>query len=352
MSFLTVKNIALRGISACVPSRVEENTSLPCFAEGEAEKVIKSTGIHRKHVVEPGTTTSDLCVPAAKRLLSELGWREDSVDALVFVSASRDYITPCTACILQDRLGLSESVLALDIPLSCTGWVHGLSVLSSLLAPGGMKRGLLLAGDTNTTMTNPNDKESRPLFGDAGTATALEFEEGTAPFFFTFGTEGKNYEAIIIPDGGYRNPATEESLKPVELAPGVVRRRVDCKMDGMDVFVFSGVRGAQCISDLYSHFDIVQDNVDFFLFHQANRYMTERIRKKLKIDPGKVPYCLQDYGNTSCASIPLTVVTQQSEAYRTRKLASIACAFGVGLCWAGIHFNSENIACPEVVVYD
>jgi len=352
MSFLTVHNVVIRGIAACVPSTVEENLTFPLFEEGEAERVIKSTGIHRKHVVSAGTTTSDLCVPAVNRLLQELGWSTESVDVLIFASSSRDYITPSTSCILQDRLHLSEHVFTMDIPFGCTGWVHGMSVLSSLLSSGEMKRGLLLAGDTSTTMTYPGDKEARPLFGDAGTVTALEYSsEAETPVFFTFGTEGKNYEAIIVRDGGSRHPVTEESLKPIEYRKNIVRRNIDCVMEGVDVFVFSGIRGTQCVNDLCEHFHIDESEIDYFLFHQANRYMTERIRKKLKIDPAKVPYSLQDYGNTSCASIPLTVVTQCAEEYRKRKINSVACAFGVGLCWGGICFTTDKIICPDLVEF-
>ncbi|MGI5830977.1 MAG: 3-oxoacyl-ACP synthase III family protein [Thermoguttaceae bacterium] len=352
MSFLTIRHVALRGFAAAVPSRVEENVDLPFFAEGEAEKVIKSTGIERRHVVEPGTTTADLSLPAALRLLDELGWAPESIDALIFASSSRDYITPSTSCILQDRLGLSESIYTTDIPYGCTGWVHGMSVISALLATGEMKRGLLMAGDTSTQMNYPDDKESRPLFGDAATVTALEYSSECEPLLFNFGTEGKNYQAIITRDGGMRHPFSESSLVPVEYGRGIKRRNIDCKIDGMEVFAFSSFRGEQCVREFYSHFGVAEEEIDYFLFHQANRYMIERIRKKLKVDPAKVPYSLSDYGNTSCASIPLTLLVKHPEDYRNRPLKTLACAFGVGLCWGAVHFTTNGLCCSDLILYD
>ena len=350
MSFLTIPHVAVRGFAAAVPERVEENLGLPFFKEGEAEKVIKSTGISRRRVVGPGTTSSDLSIPAAHSLMQSLGWSPRSVDVLIFASSTRDYITPSTSCILQDRLELNETVYTADIPYGCTGWVHGMSVISSLMSTGELRRGLLVAGDTTTATENPEDKELRPLFGDAVSVTALEYDPSADPLFFNFGTEGKNYQAIIIPDGGMRQPFASTSLDPVEYGRGIKRRGIDCKIDGMEVFAFSSFRAEQCIKEIYSHFNVTEDDIDYFLFHQANRYMIERIRKKLNIDPSKVPYSLADYGNTSSASIPLTLLSQHREDYQTKSLTSLACAFGVGLCWGGLYFKTSRITCLAPII--
>ncbi|MDR2169557.1 MAG: ketoacyl-ACP synthase III [Planctomycetaceae bacterium] len=352
MAFLTTNNVAIKGISACVPFKVEENIDLHLFLRsGEAEKVIASTGIQRKRILSPNQTASDLCVVAAERLISELRWEKSDIDILIFVSVARDYIMPPTSSILQDKLGLSESCHTLDIPTGCPGWVQGLNVLAALLASGDVRRGLLLAGDAPTLLNSPKDKETRPLFGDAGSATALEYTPNAEPMQFIFETDGKKFKSIFIEDGGCRNPLTAASLEEIEFAPNVIRRKIDCKLDGMEVFAFGLAKVHAGVIKLMERFAISDVDVDYYLFHQANLYMNEKIRKKLKIDPVKVPYSLQNFGNTSCASIPLTIVTQCRQNFAEKKLNNIACSFGTGLNLCGCHFITNSIVCPELLEY-
>jgi 3-oxoacyl-[acyl-carrier-protein] synthase-3 len=353
MAFLTINNVSIKGISACVPVKVEENIDLKLFIRaGEAEKVIASTGIQRKRILKPNQTASDLCAAAAERLIHDLNWNKNEIDILIFVSPARDYILPPTSCILQDRLGLSEACHTLDIPSGCPGWIQGLNVLAALMANGDARRGLLLTGDSPTLVNSPKDKETRPLFGDAGTATALEFTPNTStPINFLFETDGKKFKAIFIEDGGCRNPVTEDSLKEFEYAPNVIRRKIDCKLDGMEVFAFGLAKVHTGVVKLMERFGIDDNNVDCYLFHQANLYMNEKIRKKLKINPEKVPYSLQNFGNTSSASIPLTIVTQRRKEYRENKLNSVACSFGTGLNLCSCYFTTDSIICPELIEY-
>ena len=177
MSFLTINNVKMVGLAACVPPTIEENISLPIFEDvAEAKKVIESTGIERKHIVEPGTTASDLSYQGIQKLLAELEWEADSVDALIYVCTSRDYIAPITSAILQNRLGFRKDCYCLDLPLGCSGWVYGMSNLGSLLSHGQLKRGLLVCAETNSLNRSPKDKTVKPLFGDAATVTALEYD--------------------------------------------------------------------------------------------------------------------------------------------------------------------------------
>lgn len=177
MSFLTINNVKIVGVASCVPKTVEENISLPIFKdENEAKKVILSTGIERKRVVDRGTTASDLSFEAIQTLLEKLKWKPEDVDALIYVCVSRDFIAPITAAILQDRLGLRQDCYCLDMPLGCSGWVYGMSNLGSLLSHGDLKKGLLVCAETNTLNRSPKDKTVKPLFGDAATVTALEYD--------------------------------------------------------------------------------------------------------------------------------------------------------------------------------
>ena len=175
MAHLKISNINIQGIVSCVPPTVEDNMEYPLFKEGEAEKVIASTGIRYRRVADAETTASDLCYQAALQLLNDLGWKREEIDCLIFVSQSADYKLPATSCVLQGRLGLPTTCFTLDITYGCPGWVYGLSTIASLMQNGCMRRGLLLVGDTPTKFKSRNDKTAWPLFGDAGTATAIEY---------------------------------------------------------------------------------------------------------------------------------------------------------------------------------
>lgn len=354
MAFSRIRNVAIRGISACSPSHIEENNdALPVFKEGEAARVVAQTGIERKHTIMPGSgvTVSDLCVKAFEVLVEKLKWEVDSIDLLVLVSSSADYITPPTSNVLHGKLGLSEDCLCFDIRQGCPGWIVGMSTVCTMVSTGNFKRAILLCGDSSTLMSSHLDKEMRPLFSDAGTATALEFDISASYMEFQHGCRGKDFDAIITPAGGLKSPVTEASLQYKSYGENIVRRDIDCKMDGMGVFSFGLSVAPRSVQSLLDEFQIDREKVDYFLFHQANQYMNTKIMKKLKLDPDKVPFSLRDFGNTSCASIPLTIVYKCRDAYESKIINSVACAFGVGLAWGSFHFQTDRIVCPDLILY-
>ena len=184
MTYLQVSNVKISGVTTCVPSRIEDNRDLFGFSDSEACRIIESTGIREKRVVDDGITSSDLCVKAAECLLEGLQWNREEIDCLIFVSTNRDYLQPTTSCVIHDRLKLKESCFVLDVPCGCPGWVYGLNIMGTYLQTGQLKKGLLLVGDTSTKMNYPFDKSTRPLFGDAGTASAYEYDEKADDFWF------------------------------------------------------------------------------------------------------------------------------------------------------------------------
>lgn len=351
MPALTTKNVKVVGLSACVPSRIEETMDLPIFANREeAEKVIASTGIARHRVCDEGVTASDLSVKAVEQSLADLSWEASSVDCLFYVCTSRDYIAPQTACILQHRLGLRNDCFAMDLPLGCSGWVYGLSVATSMMQTGAFKRGLLIAAETNTKNRSMKDRTVRPLFGDAATVTVLEYDSSwNKPMNFVFGVDGSGASAIMTKFGGMRHPTTVEALQEIEIEPGVIRRGVDMEVHGMDVFGFAIKRPPASLRDLVSTFNIDIDSIDYLFLHQANRFIDEKIRKSLKVPQEKVPYCLQDYGNVTSASIPLTMVTQTANELASGAKHCIACGFGIGLAWASVEFCIKNARISELM---
>lgn len=353
MSYLTINNVKIVGLATCVPPTIEENLTLPIFADvSEAEKVIASTGIERKRVVKPGTTASDLSFQAINELLKQLEWSADSVDALIYVCTSRDYIAPITSAILQDRLGFRNDCYCLDLPLGCSGWVYGISNLSSILSHGQLKRGLLVCAETNSLNRSPKDKTVKPLFGDAATVTALEFD-GTwnNPMQFGFGVDGSGYQAVWTEYGGTRNPISPESIIEKEVEPGVIRRGIDMVVNGMDVFAFAIKIPPRALMDFIEHFNIDTEKTDYLFLHQANKFIDERIRKKLKMPEEKVPLCLQDYGNTNSASIPLAMTVCKGKELMHGRYDCLACGFGVGLAWGTMHYTIDNLKSVVYIEY-
>ncbi len=347
MAFLEFKNVRIAGISAGVPKQIFSNLhpdeSDSISKEYTPEAFVQTTGVKERRVSDT-LTTSDLCYVAAEKLIEELQWDKKDINALIFVSQTADYFLPATSCILQDRLGLSKECYASDCSLGCSGWVYGLSQLASLMSTGEIRKALLLVGDAKKRIEASHD----PLFGHAGTVTALEFAEGASGFKFHFGTDGSGYDAIIIPDGGSRNQVTLNSFKKEEIE-GKDMNRLQTRMKGMDVFSFGISTAPKSIKKLAEHYSFDYQDADYFVFHQANMKMNNMIVKKLKLDPEKVPSCMYEFGNTSSASIPLTIVTQLKGKFEDKPTKFICCGFGVGLSWGTVEFETENIVVSELV---
>lgn len=347
MAFIEFKNVRIAGISAGVPKNVVSNYTLKqgedISADYTPEAFVETTGVKERRCSET-LTTSDLCFAAAEKLIAELGWDKKEIEALVFVSQTADYFLPATACILQDRLGLPKECYAEDVALGCSGWVYGLSNVASLVATGSIKKALLLAGDAKKRSKMKRD----PLFGDAGTATAIEFVEGAKGFQFHFGTDGSGFDAIIAPDGGSRNQVSPESFELKEYE-GKMMHNLQTHMKGMDVFSFGISTAPKSVKKLAEHFSFNYLDADYVIFHQANMKMNNQIVKKLKLDPAKVPSCMYEFGNTSSASIPLTIVSQLKGQFENTPTKFICCGFGVGLSWGTAAIETNDITISEVV---
>lgn len=347
MAFLDVRNVRIAGFAAGVPKNVASNLdkSEASFSQNyDNEDFVKTTGVVERRL-SMHLTTSDLCYAAALRLIDDLKWQKDEIDAIVFVSQTPDYILPATACILQDRLGLSKECYATDISLGCSGWVYGLSSAATLMQNGTIKKALLMVGDARK---RGKLASLDPLFGHAGTVTALEYKEGADGFKFHFGTDGSGFDAIITPDGGSRNPVRPESFD-VEVIDGKEYNRLQTRMKGMDVFSFGISVPPKSIKKLGENYGFDYKDFDYYVFHQANMKMNNMIVKKLKLEPEKVPSCMSHFGNTSSASIPLTIVTELKGKVEDRRVKFICCGFGVGLSWGTVAFATDGIVISDLV---
>lgn len=351
MAFFTTNNIRIAGIAACVPERIERNLDYPYLPQEEILKYINATGIKERHCAlhDGSICTSDLCEKAARSLLEKSDWEKESIDLLVFVSHTADYKLPSTSCILQDRLGLSKSCIAFDVPLGCSGFVYGLSIASSFLQSGQIKRALLLVGNTQSFYAAPKDQSTKLLFGDAGTATLLEYDPSSTKMYFDLGTDGSGKDFLIVPDGGCRNPFSENSLVETETENGKMKNRLTEIMDGTEVFMFATRVIPKSLNALMDYAQLSQDKIDYVLLHQANKELCDRIAKKIKFQIDKVPSNIDRFGNTSGATIPLMMVTELSQQLQNDSLTFLATGFGVGLSWGSSIFSTDRIICPDLL---
>lgn len=350
MSVVSVHNISLKGIAAAVPQLMYSNMEYEHISVSDRELFIKTTGIRERRVAGKHQSTSDMCYEPALQLINKLGWHKDEVDAVIVVTQSPDYFIPGSAVILQDRLGFKKSCLAFDINLGCSGYVYGLYVLGNLLSSGQLKKGLLLVGDKSTVSTAYTDKSAYPLFGDAGSATALEYDPSAKAMYFNMGSDGSGKDAINIEHGGSRNGINEDTFKLVEIEPGIAREKWHLKLDGISIFNFALREVSPSIRELYEKSGKALEETDLFVFHQANKLINESVRKKLKItDQAKVLYSLEKYGNTSSASIPLTMITEAAGQLAEKQLTLCLCGFGVGFSWASAIVETDRVICVPLI---
>lgn len=350
MAFFHFKNVKVVGVSAGVPRRVVNNLTCERRISPHYENAdfVATTGVIERRF-DLSLTTSDLCFKAAKQLLADLGWEAKDLDAIIFVSQSLDYLFPATSCILQDRLGATKECYTEDVQLGCSGWVYGMSNVASLMQNGDIKRAILCAGDARSAYDVVGRDDA--LFGYAGTVTALEYAEGDEGVYGHFGTDGSGYDAIIKHAGGARNPITPAAFEEKEAEDGKFYTDFTARMKGMDVFSFGISTAPKSVKKLAEKFDFNYLDSDYFIFHQANMKMNDMIVKKLKLPIEKVAMCMPHFGNTSSASIPLTIAAELKGNTAGIK-TFICCGFGVGLSWGTIRFTTNNLVISDLVEVD
>ena len=342
MAFLSYNNVHIVGMSVGVPKRKVCNLDIADISRDyDAASFVEVTGVKERRIGE--LTVSDLAVPAANQLLEEMGWEKSTIDGLVLVTQHGDYIVPATSCILQDKLGLSKECMAMDISLGCSGWVYGLSSLVGMMSSGNLHRCLLICGDARRRVEF-ND----PLFGFAATVTALEYKEGANEMLFHLGTDGSGFDAIIIPDGGARNQITPSSFVPQEIE-GRQYIPLQSRMKGMDVFSFGITTAPKSVKKLADYYGFDYSAYDYLVLHQANMKMNGMIAKKLKFPDEKVPSSMWEFGNTSSASIPLTIATQIREQCINGHVKLLCCGFGVGLSWGTVAIDVDHLVIPDLI---
>lgn len=348
-----VSDIKVAGISACLPSSIVENKLTGASLYGdEIDGVIKTTGVQERRVCQEGKVTSlDLCVCAADFLREKSGYDFEKIAGVICVTSSPDFLMPNNATYAQSRLGLPCSTAAFDINLACSGYIYGLWT-AAMMANSMQKSILLLDGETNSHFASPQDRATALLFGDAGTATIIEPCEGAPAWTFAFETDGSKRDALIIPEGGYRHRINEHSSEYRTFPDGGIRRGIDMKMDGMEVFNFVVRSVPKCLEYLMSEVSSTPEDYDVLALHQANLFMVRQVAKKMKFPMEKVPTTIQKYGNSSSATIPVTLASELHGQISSKKLKVLASGFGAGLSLASVSMELGPCHCPGVIEYE
>lgn len=353
MAFIIFENVGIKAVAACVPQKISSNFDLrDLIPENEFEKTVSTIGIREKRFADADVCSSDLCFKAAEKLFEDNQIDRDSIDALIFITSTPDYKQPSTAPSLQHRLGLKKATLSFDVNLACSGYVYGLSMAFSYVSNIGVDKVLLLAGETLSKTVSQKDKVTAPLFGDAGTATLIEKGTNYGKSYFSLNSDGSGVDILNMPYGGYRNPSCAEGFKEKTDTDGNVLHGEHLHMDGMGIFNF-GIRLVPIdIKFVLEKSGKLLSDINIILFHQANKMMTDFLAKRIKFDLKNVPYCLEKYGNTGPASIPLTIVTQMHdfENYPNRENILMS-GFGAGLSWGTAILTMKECSISNVIEY-
>ncbi|MEV4666870.1 3-oxoacyl-ACP synthase III family protein [Microbacterium sp. LWO12-1.2] len=320
-----------------LPETVLSNEDLSReFPEWSVEKISGKTGIDRRHISGADEFSSDLAIAAARRLFEREGIDPQSIDYVILCTQSPDYYLPSTACIVQDALGIPTSAGATDITLGCSGYVYALGLAKGLIESGQARNVLVVTADTYTKFINPADKSVRTIFGDGAAATLVTSDgSDTALTAFTYGTDGAGGKSLIVPNGGLRAGSALQP-KADTAVRDLVESGYDLYMDGPDIFNFTLRVVPETVEEILAKAQLEQDDIDLFVFHQANAFMLEHLRKKLKVPAEKFFVSLAESGNTVSSTIPIALADAERQGALIPGMRVMMLGFGVGLSWGGL----------------
>lgn len=337
--FQKFEGVKIDAIAACVPKNTVKNDHFDyLLGSKELRMFAKTTGIKERRYADEGVTAGDLGFIAAKKLIDNVDSKEE-IKALIFLSQTSDYKIPFTSNILQDKLGLSKSILCFDINAGCAGFIQGLSVAYSI-ASNIEGKVLFVVSETLSKIISPFDRSTTMLFGDGGAAVIISYNKNIkSKSYFNFFSDGSNSDAIIIPDGGYRNKYSESSFEWKEDSLGNKKQGVHLKMDGQKVFDFTLREIPESINGLFDEFHLSKNDISFYLLHQSNKFIINQISSKLKIEKDKFLLNIDKFGNTSGVSIPLLLVDSKDKVNKNDNI--LLSGYGSGLNWGNSIIESS-----------
>lgn len=354
MAQLTFNNAKVSAIVTTVGDKkvtIEDEAENFGYDNKTIKRLKKRIGFNSRYVVSnEKICTSDLCYQSAIDIFNNVNINKTDIEALLFVTQTADYKAPSTAIILQDRLGLSTDTIAYDINLGCSGFINGLFTAYAMINSG-LKKVLLLTGDVASDFAYKNDKNLTPLMGDAGSAILIE-KTNSSDSYFVLHSDGSGYQNLIIPDAGCRNKVNAASLIPMKDNDGNLRRSIDMFMNGGEIFNFTIKVVPKMFDELFEFSNVKKDEIDYFVLHQANRYILQNIAKRLELSDDKLPMkTMTVYGNQNSSSIPGTINGFLNEQFSNEKLKVIFAGFGIGLSWGACVVEIDNIYAPKIKIY-
>lgn len=334
---MAMQHARIAAVAYHLPEATLDNDALAqVFPDWSAQKITDKTGIVRRHIAASGETAGDLAFHAANALFDAHDIDRQAIDFIILCTQAPDYLLPTTACLLQSRLALPTSCGALDINLGCSGYVYGLALAKGLIEAGIRKRVLLLTADTYSKLINPRDRSVRTLFGDGASATLVVAADGPAALGpFVLGTDGAGAAHLMVPAGGMRMPHSAASAVEKEDAAGNVRNHDQLFMDGAEIMQFTLSSVPRVMRELLEDAGKTLDDIDHVILHQANQFMLETLRKKMKIPVEKFIVELDTVGNTVSSTIPIAIARARANGRTRRGDTALLLGFGVGYSWAG-----------------
>jgi 3-oxoacyl-[acyl-carrier-protein] synthase-3 len=325
----------IKAIAYHLPEKILTNRQIAEeFPEWTVEKIDKKIGIKQRHITADGETASDLAIEAAKKLFEDNNIDPSIVDYLIFVTQSADYHLPTTACVIQTKLGLSKNITAFDVNLGCNGFVAGLSIAKAVVVSGQAKNVLLLTGETYSKYMHERDKSNRTIFGDGASASLISTDGIAEIGEFVIGTDGTGAENLIVKSGGARHPQPINDLEFDEF--GNPHSSDNLYMDGPAILNYSLDSIPQLVEDVLEKNQITMADIDLHVYHQANSFLANLERRKLKI-PEEKYYCnIEKFGNTVSSTIPIALCEALSDGSLKKGMKVLSVAQGLGYTWGGV----------------
>jgi 3-oxoacyl-[acyl-carrier-protein] synthase-3 len=328
----------IKAISYYLPEKIISNEDLVrIFPEWSVEKVASKIGVLNRHVSGEDELSSDMAVKAAQKLFSEWNIDPEEVDFVMLCTQSPDYFLPTSSCIIQQKLGIKTSSGALDFNLGCSGFVYGLALAKGLIVAGIARNVLLLTAETYNKFIHPEDKGNRTIFGDAAAATLISDSGFASIKNFDLGTDGKGAANLIVKSGGLRNRGNSDVVETDDF--GNVISAEHLYMNGGEIFTFTLESVPVLVSNVLQKNCSSPDDIGLYIFHQANKYMLNHLRKKLLIPEEKFFYFLENVGNTVSSTIPIALAEAMKEKKINKGQNVLLAGFGVGYSWGGTILN-------------
>lgn len=354
MSKTIIRNMKISGIAVVLGENKREFVNEPQYYnndEKQLAKLQKMIGFDTRYQANPDTTTADLCQCAVEKIIGKLKINVEDIDAIISVTQTPDYYMPGNAHVIHRNLNFGINTAAIDLEFGCSGYIYGLW-MAGMMINSGLKRVLLLTGDTLSKVANKKDRTEAPLFGDAGSATIIEYDKTAPNSYFILKSDGKGIESMLQPAGAYRTPSREETRKEIADKDGNIRSGENIYMNGFEIFNFTLTQQPALMNEILEFSNNSKEDIDYFVLHQANVYIVETILKKLNIPFEKAPSKIfAKYGNQNSASIPSAICEDLKDKLSHANKKVLMQGFGIGLSWGACVTNFDDIVCLKPEIY-